>query len=154
MRLCRAAALNELKPDQERDHHAADDQRRNHAGRALLEHERGAGRDQDHAERAAKECLRRLDRELRPDDHARDGAEQDVAGEAEVDVAADPVGSARGPQEDGRVKDVGADHALRREAEDRDQRDRDQGAAAGGSQADDEAAVTTPVRIAAMMWRR
>ena len=67
------------------------------------------------------------------------GAEQDVAGEAEVDVAADPVRRARGPEEDGRVKDVRADHPLRSEPEDRDQRDRDQRAAAGGGQADHEA---------------
>ena len=64
---------------------------------------------------------------------------EDVAGEAEVDVAADPVSRARGPKEDGGVEDVRADDALRREAEDRDQGDRDQGAAAGRGQADHEA---------------
>ena len=62
-----------------------------------------------------------------------------VAGEREVDVAADPVGDAGGPQQDRSVEHVGADDALRGEAEDRDQRDRDQRPAAGRGQADDEA---------------
>ena len=67
------------------------------------------------------------------------GPEQDVACEAEVDVAADPVRRARGPKEDGSVENVRSDHPLRGEPEDRDQRDRDQRAAAGRSQADYEA---------------
>ena len=53
----------------------------------------------------------------------------------------------------GGVEDVGADDALRRQAEDGDQDDGDQCAAAGRGQADHEARVA-PVITAAMMWRR
>ena len=66
-------------------------------------------------------------------------AEQDVAGEDEVDVAADPVGDAGGPEQDRGVEDVGADHLLRRQAVDGDQQDRDHGAGAGRGDPDHEA---------------
>ena len=66
-------------------------------------------------------------------------AEEDVAGEDEVDVAADPVGDAGGPEQDRGVEDVGADDLLRRQAVDGDQQDRDHRAGAGRGDPDHEA---------------
>ena len=68
-----------------------------------------------------------------------DRAEEDVAGEDEVDVAADPVGDAGRPEQDRGVEDVGADDLLRREPVDGDQQDRDHGARAGRGDPDHEA---------------
>ena len=57
----------------------------------------------------------------------------------EVDVAADAVREAGGPQQDRGVEDVGADDAVRREAEEEDQREADQRAGADRGEPEHEA---------------
>ena len=109
-------------------------------GDLLLGDQRDARGDQDHAEGVAQRTRSALlTASWLPIRTPGDRADEDVAGEAEVDVAADPVGDARRPQQDGGVEDVGADDALGRQAEDGDQDDRDQRAAAGRGEADHEA---------------
>src|SRR5262249_50379912 len=98
-----------------------------------------AGADEDEAESGADEALRSLLGEGGADHDTRHRADQDVAGEGEVDVAADPVGDPGRPEQHRGVENVGADHPLRRQAVDGDQQDRDYGAGAGGGDADDEA---------------
>src|SRR5665809_144279 len=94
--------------------------------------------DAHHGERGAQEALSHPYGEQAAEQHAGDGADQDVAGEQEVDVAADPVRDPGRPEEHRSVEDVRADHALGDEPEDRDQRDRDQGARPGRGQPDHE----------------
>src|SRR4029077_5254804 len=107
-------------------------------GVALLDRD-DAGADEDGSQRGADEALGGAVREGGADDDARDRAEQDVAGEDEVDVAADPVGYAGRPEQDRGVEDIGADDLLRRQAVDGDQEDRDHRAGAGRGDPDHEA---------------
>ena len=78
-------------------------------------------------------------REPLAEEHAGQRADQDVPHEPVVDVARDHVRQPGRPQQHGRVEDVGPDDAMRREAEDEDQREADQRAAPDGCHAQDEA---------------
>jgi hypothetical protein len=94
--------------------------------------------DQDHREQAAKQVLSALEGEAAADQDARDRTDQDVAGEAEIDVPGHPVGDARRPEQDRGMEDVRADDPLRRQPEDGDQDDRDQRPRPGRGHADHE----------------
>src|SRR5215211_1686390 len=142
---CSVSDALSVEPDLEReeahDHERGDAERRDEHGwrHVLLDDEGDRGGDHHHPQGIAQEPGRHLDRELAADQYAGDRADEDIGGEPEVDVAADPVGSAGGPEQDGRVDYVGPDDALRGESEYGDQDDRDQRAAPGGGQADHEA---------------
>ena len=66
-------------------------------------------------------------------------ADEDVGHQAEVDVADEQVREAGDPQQQRGVEDVGADDAVRREAEDHDQREADRARPADRGHAEHEA---------------
>jgi GT2 family glycosyltransferase len=110
----RARSGEGLGGEQGTDHHARNgDRGDDHVGRALLGDQRHAGGDQDHGEGVTEELLRRLDREIRSEDHPWDRAHEDRPGEHEVDVPTDPVRGAGRPEQHRRVEDVGTDDSLR-----------------------------------------
>ena len=128
------------------DSRLGDGPRRRARAAVALEQQRETAQEQHRRRGGAQHAGRRLDRELRAEQHARDRAHQQRGDHPQVDVAHADLREAGDDQQDHGVEDVGADDPVGGQRIEQDEEHGEHRAAADRGEADDEARADAETR--------